>query len=191
MKSRSSFHPIIYAMLFSLLVLIFTNSLKAQINNEDNRQKGNFTSKLFFGGGFGLQFGSVTLIELSPLVGYKVTPKFSLGVSPTYKYYKYNDYYGPTNDLSTNVWGGSIFARYSIFQNVFAHVEYESLYYNTKVPGNIDYLEQYNSFFVGGGYNQQIGGNSAMYFLLLWNLNDTPDSPYINPVIRIGFSVGL
>jgi hypothetical protein len=133
----------------------------------------------------------VTLIELSPLVGYKVTPKFSLGVSPTYKYYKYNDYYGPSNDLSTNVWGGSIFARYSIFQNVFAHVEYETLYYNTKVSGNPEYMQQYNSFFVGGGYNQQIGQNSAMYFLLLWNLNDTPDSPYINPVIRIGFSVGM
>ena len=191
MKSRTSFPPIIVALLFSLLVLIFTNSLKAQINTEDNRQKGNFTSRLFIGGGFGLQFGSVTLIELSPLVGYKVTPKFSLGVSPTYKYYKYNDYYGPSNDLSTNVWGGSIFARYSIFQNVFAHVEYETLYYNTKVSGNPEYMQQYNSFFVGGGYNQQIGQNSAMYFLLLWNLNDTPDSPYINPVIRIGFSVGM
>lgn len=191
MKSMTSFPTILYALLFSLLVLLPTNSSKAQNNTDNNRQKGNFTSRLFFGGGFGLQFGSVTLIELSPLVGYKVTPKFSLGVSPTYKYYKYNDYYGPSNDLSTNVWGGSIFARYSIFQNVFAHVEYETLYYNTKVSGNPEYMQQYNSFFVGGGYNQQIGQNSAMYFLLLWNLNDTPDSPYINPVIRIGFSVGM
>ena len=191
MKSRASFPTLLYVLFFSILILLLTNSSKAQINTDDKRQKGNFTSRLFFGGGFGLQFGSVTLIELSPLVGYKVTPKFSLGVSPTYKYYKYNDYYGPSNDLSTNVWGGSIFARYSIFQNVFAHVEYETLYYNTKVSGNPEYMQQYNSFFVGGGYNQQIGQNSAMYFLLLWNLNDTPDSPYINPVIRIGFSVGM
>jgi hypothetical protein len=191
MKNRASFPTLLYVLFFSILILLITNSSKAQINTDDNRQKGNFTSRLFFGGGCGLQFGSVTLIELSPLVGYKVTPKFSLGVSPTYKYYKYNDYYGPSNDLSTNVWGGSIFARYSIFQNVFAHVEYETLYYNTKVSGNPEYMQQYNSFFVGGGYNQQIGQNSAMYFLLLWNLNDTPDSPYINPVIRIGFSVGM
>jgi hypothetical protein len=191
MKNRASFPTLLYVLFFSILILLITNSSKAQINTDDKRQKGNFTSRLFFGGGFGLQFGSVTLIELSPLVGYKVTPKFSFGVSPTYKYYKYNDYYGPSNDLSTNVWGGSIFARYSIFQNVFAHVEYETLYYNTKVSGNPEYMQQYNSFFVGGGYNQQIGQNSAMYFLLLWNLNDTPDSPYINPVIRIGFSVGM
>ena len=178
-------------MLFTLLLGLFVNPLNAQVNTEDFNQKGNFRSRLFFGGGFGLQVGSVTLIELSPLVGYKVTPKFALGLSPTYKYYKYNDYYGSSNDLSANVWGGSIFARYSIFQNVFAHVEYETLYYNTQLSGNPYYLRQYNSFFVGGGYNQQIGGNSAMYFLLLWNLNDTPESPYINPVIRIGFTIGM
>jgi hypothetical protein len=146
---------------------------------------------LYFGGGFGLQFGYMTLIEVSPLVGYMVTPKFSVGLSPTYKYYKYTDYYGKNLDLKTNVWGGSIFARYSIFENVFAHVEYESLLYNEQVPGYPEIRKQYNSFFVGGGYNQRIGGNSGMYILLLWNLNDTPDSPYVNPIVRVGFSVGL
>jgi hypothetical protein len=191
MKNRTSSSSLLSAMLFTLLLGLFVNPLNAQVNTEDFNQKGNFRSRLFFGGGFGLQVGSVTLIELSPLVGYKVTPKFALGLSPTYKYYKYNDYYGSSNDLSANVWGGSIFARYSIFQNVFAHVEYETLYYNTQLSGNPYYLRQYNSFFVGGGYNQQIGGNSAMYFLLLWNLNDTPESPYINPVIRIGFTIGM
>ena len=54
---------------------------------ENNMPKQTFASHLFFGGGLGLQFGSMTLIEISPLVGYKITPKFSIGVSPTYKYY--------------------------------------------------------------------------------------------------------
>jgi hypothetical protein len=52
-------------------------------------------------------------------------------------------------------------------------------------------MEQFNSFFVGGGYNQRIGGNTAMYIMILWNLNDTPNSPYVNPIIRVGFSAGL
>ncbi len=52
-------------------------------------------------------------------------------------------------------------------------------------------MQQFNSFFVGGGYLQRIGGNSGMYFLVLWNLNDTPNSPYTNPVIRIGFNIGM
>ena len=158
---------------------------------ENSKPKETFASHLYFGGGFGLQFGSMTLIEISPLAGYKITPKFSIGVSPTYKYYHYNNYYGQGLDLKTNVFGGSIFSRYFVFENIFAHVEYESLAYNTEVPGFTVTRQQYNSFFVGGGYNQRIGGKSAMYILVLWNLNDTQYSPYSNPVIRVGFSVGL
>jgi hypothetical protein len=168
-----------------------TQTIYAQVGDENKRTENDFKSRLYFGGGFGLQFGYMTLIEVSPLVGYMITPKFSVGLSPTYKFYKYNDYYGANLDLTTNVWGGSIFSRYYIFENVFAHVEYESLLYNEQVPGYPEIRQQYNSFFVGGGYNQRIGGNAGMYILLLWNLNDTPDSPYINPIVRVGFSVGL
>lgn len=156
---------------------------------ENTKPKESFASHLYFGGGLGLQFGSTTLVEISPLVGYKITPKLSIGISPTYKYYSYQ-YYG-YGKVSTNVFGGSVFSRYFIFENVFAHVEYETLSYNTKEPNQSSYMQQINSFFVGGGYNQRIGGNSAMYVLILWNLNDTPYSPYVNPIIRIGFSVGL
>lgn len=183
LSSYSNLH-----LCIAIVMLIFSaNIIKAQeADNTDT--KGDFKSRLFFGGGFGLQFGSVTLVEISPLAGYKITPKLSAGISPSYKYYKYNAYYG---NVKTNVFGGSIFARYSIFENVFAHVEYESLFYNTKEPAQSAYVQQFNSFFVGGGYNQRIGGNSAMFILLLWNLNDTADSPYSNPIIRLGFSVGI
>jgi hypothetical protein len=163
----------------------------AQGSDENSIFKNDFKSRLYFGGGFGLQFGSVTLVEISPLVGYKLTPKWSFGISPTYKYYKYKDYYSGNSYLATNVWGGSVFSRYDIFQNIFAHIEYESLFYNTKVSGGLSEMQQYYSFLVGGGYQQQITGNSGMYLLVLWNLNDTPDSPYNNPIIRVGFNIGL
>jgi len=188
MKSRSQNSFFLFIGIISLSFLIFSKTIFAQDNPEYSPQEYNLKSHLYFGGGLGLQFGSMTLIEISPLVGYKVTPKLSIGVSPTYKYYHYKAYYGST---STNVFGGSIFSRYSIFENIFAHVEYETLFYNIQEPGYPTTRLQFNSFFVGGGYNQRIGGNSAMYILLLWNLNDTPDSPYVNPIIRVGFSVGL
>jgi hypothetical protein len=191
MKKELSNKIDLFIGIVSFTLVMFYQPLSAQIENPNLRKEDSFKSHLFFGGGLGLQFGYMTLIEISPLVGYKITPKFSVGVSPTYKYYHYNDYYGPSLDLKTNVFGGSIFTRYSIFENVFAHVEYESLLYNTQVPGYPETRQQFNSFFVGGGYNQRISMNSAMYILVLWNLNDTPDSPYINPIIRVGFSVGL
>jgi len=191
MKNRSTNSVYICIGLFFLSSLTFFQTLKAQVNAESTKPEYNLKSHLYFGGGFGLQFGYMTLIEVSPLVGYNITPKFSIGLSPTYKFYKYNDYYGQNLDLKTNVWGGSIFSRYYLFENVFAHVEYESLLYNTHTPGFPETQQQYNSFFVGGGYNQRIGGNSGMYILVLWNLNDSYDSPYSNPIIRVGFSVGL
>ena len=60
-----------------------------------------------------------------------------------------------------------------------------------KIPGYPKDMRQFNSFLVGGGYRQQIGGNAAMNLMVLWNLNDTYDSPYTNPIIRIGFSAGF
>jgi len=191
MKKRSSNSFYLYVGTLCLSLFSFSHALLAQINTENTRPEYNLKSHLYFGGGFGLQFGSMTLIEISPLVGYKITPKFSVGLSPTYKFYKYNDYYGQNLDLKTNVWGGSIFSRYYIFESVFAHVEYETLLYNIHSPGYPETKQQFNSFFVGGGYNQRIGENSGMYIMVLWNLNDTPDSPYVNPIIRVGFNVGL
>lgn len=191
MKSRSPNHFCIYLGIVSLILIIFLQSAQAQPEDGNLQKKSDFKSHLFYGGGFGLQFGSVTLIELSPLVGYKVTPKFGIGLSPTYKYYSYKNSYYSSSRLENNVYGGSIFARYMILENIFAHAEYESLFYNIKVPGYPIDMRQYNSVLVGGGYRQQIGSNAAMNLMVLWNLNDTPDSPYTNPVIRIGFTVGM
>jgi hypothetical protein len=191
MNNQSLNRIVLYIGIISLSLLTLSQSTFAQIEVENRQPEYNFKSHLYFGGGLGLQFGTMTLIEISPLVGYNITPKFSIGLSPTYKYYKFNDYYGQNLDLKTNVWGGSIFSRYYIFDNVFAHVEYESLLYNIQSPGYPEMKQQYNSFFVGGGYNQRIGENSGMYIMVLWNLNDTPGSPYVNPIIRVGFTVGL
>ncbi len=191
MKSQSSFQLYLLVAVFSLVFLANIKTVEGQTGDNKNRSEGNFGSHLFFGGTFGLQFGSVTLIELSPLVGYKVTPKLGIGVSPTFKYYTYQYSSASHAKVENNIYGGSIFARYLILENIFAHVEYESLIYNMKIPGYPKDMRQFNSFLVGGGYRQQIGGNAAMNLMVLWNLNDTYDSPYTNPIIRIGFSAGF
>jgi len=191
MKNGSPFLSFFCFLVFSMALILVPHTTMGQVENGKNKPESTFKSRLFFGGGFGLQFGSVTLIELSPLAGYKITPKFAVGISPTYKYYQFKDYYNQTFYYKTNVFGASVFARYLVFENVFAHAEYETLYYNTKVSGSGIDRRQYNSVLVGGGYRQPIGENAAMNLMVLWNLNDTPDSPYTNPVIRVGFTIGM
>lgn len=191
MKSNLSNRNIILLSLLILIFFTFIGTLTAQNENTTHKPENSFKSRLFFGGGLGLQFGSATLIEIAPIVGYKITPRFGIGVGPTYKYYHYEDYYGPNLDVTTHVYGVSLFSRYFIFENVFAHVEYESLFYNTQYPGHPVERLEFKSLLVGGGYRQMIGMNAGLNFTILWNLNDTYNSPYTNPIIRMGFSVGF
>jgi hypothetical protein len=183
-----------FTFLFVILVLI-PGILPAQDFQQEPEKR--FVDKLFFGGGLGLQFGTVTLIDISPVIGYRVTEKLETGIGLTYKYYKYNDYYNLGSDLKTNIIGGSVFARYHILENLFAHIEYESLHYRYDEyygSGSSITFDQrtavYNSIFVGGGYRQRISSGSYFFIMALWNLNDGAYSPYSNPVLRMGVIIG-
>lgn len=174
-----------------------------------------FKDRLFGGGYLGLQFGSYsTMVDVSPIIGYSLTDNIDVGLGPTYKYYKYKNYYYvsfPNGDSRfydhvANMLGASVFARYyfsseyiPFLNNLFAHVEYEYLNYSYDyyfVSGSdvntVKLSSDISSFFVGGGLKQPLGrGRSFLYLLVLWNLNETYESPYSNPIIRMGVNVGF
>lgn len=175
---------------FKIILLVFsivicTSQLFAQA-------KESFWDKTYFGGNFGLQFGDQTVIDINPMMGYKLTEKLSVGVTATYIYYRFTNPYFTNVKYSSNIYGGSIFSRYYFFENVFGHVEGEVL--NLEVPDN--FLQRYVrknifGFYVGGGYRQPMGERSSLNILLLYNLNEDRNSPYQNPIIRIGFGFGI
>ncbi len=182
----------------TLLIIALLSGLLAYSQTQDpvlieTEPRKPWSERLFYGGSLGLQFGSVTLVDISPLIGYKITPRIGVGVSPTYKYYRFRNYYGQSYDLKTNVIGGSLFARVLILESIFAHAEYEYLTYKSKdlAVSSVSVRNEYNSVLVGAGYREPISSNGYMYLLLLWNLNETIDSPYTNPIIRAGFSIGF
>jgi hypothetical protein len=169
-------------------LLVSTTKLAAQPPATGNT----FWDNVYFGGNFGLQFGNQTLIDINPLMGYRLTDKLSVGASITYIYYKVTDPYHLSPSYSTDIYGGSIFTRYFLFENLFAHVEGELL--NLEVP-NL-FLNRYVrtdvfGFYVGGGYRQAMGERSSLNILLLYNLNEDRNSPYQNPIIRVGFGFGI
>ncbi|MDF1546288.1 MAG: hypothetical protein P1P88_00610 [Bacteroidales bacterium] len=170
-----------------ILLSIFTLQLNAQYY-EKKKEKPSFADKLFFGGGLGLQFGTVTQVEVSPIIGYKVTERFHTGIGISYSYYN-DKRFIPTLDYST--YGASVFTRFFIFEGLFAHAEIEALnveVYTSLSPTIESYRKWIDSYLVGGGYFQKLGQRSGIYFLVLWNLNETEFTPYTNPVIRIGFA---
>ncbi|MGB3948679.1 MAG: hypothetical protein WBM13_11895 [Bacteroidia bacterium] len=174
--------------LVSIGILIFSFSFAQDSSMvRKKKPKPDFMDKLFWGGNFGLQFGTASFVELSPLVGYKVTPKFSLGVGVTYQYYSFKDRF---YNFETNVFGGRVFSRYLFTDYLFAHAEYEYLNleaFDFATPRRVDVT----SILAGGGYVQRIGPNAAITGLLLYNFTESYYTPYTNPIIRIGVNLGF
>lgn len=155
----------------------------------DPRAKNPFENKIVWGGNLGLQFGSQSLVDVSPIIGYKVTDHFVAGFGGTYRYisWRYQGY----PPVRANFYGGSVWARYYIIPEIFAHAEYESLNGEWEPYARPGYRYFLSTPFVGGGYSQGTGGFSS-YIMLLYILNYSYDSPYGSPlVLRVGFTVGI
>ncbi len=186
----------------SVVVLLFVlgGNLQAQSLGDQESKKGFSKDRIFTGGNFGLWFGSTTFIDISPLLGYWVTDEYAVGLGGTYIYYKTEVYDFNKNpyELKTSYYGGRVFNRYFFMENIFAHGEYEllSLEYYDYAYRNTGYefvkiRKLVGSLLVGGGYAQRMGRNSQWFILVLYNLNDHLFSPYPNPVVRVGMTVGF
>lgn len=140
--------------------------------------------KVYTGGGLGLQFGAVTLVNIAPDIGYKITERYSAGIGLRYMYFADRRYTPP---YELNIYGASIFNRFIVTSFFFLHGEYEVLNgpWNQQFPKNRFNL---NNVWVGGGLRQG-AGNASINIMALWNLNDEGYLP--NPQIRMGISIGL
>ena len=205
---------------FLLITLVVSSFSFVSYSQEPAKQKAaDFWHRVSVGGYVSLQIGNVTGIVVSPEASVRLVDQLYGGLGFTYQYYWYKNYYYYTDrpnieylNYSASVYGGRIFFRYylrslldNFLGNIFAHTEYEYLYYTRPFKldphGNItDGYNLYskgtsaieiNSIFVGGGYEQPIGGRAYLDLMVLFNLNDSYNSPYSNPVIRVGFGVGL
>lgn len=202
------YRPFLVLGVLVMFFLMGAASIQAQQSDiSDNDEKGNFTDNLFTGGNFGFSFGQdVTFIEVAPIVGKKITDNIAIGIGPSYRYIYFNDvfYQYSLYDMKMNNYGFSIFGRYylnsdmvEIFNNLFTHTEVEYNYMAYKLIPNDKAISQqtggidFTNIYVGGGYKQPIGDFSSFNLLILWNLNETPFSPYPNPLLRVGFTVGL
>jgi hypothetical protein len=188
-------------------------SLSSKPRNPDN-----FWRRVSVGGNLGFQAGSVTGITIAPEARIRIVDQLYVGVRFLYEYYYSKNYYYDRNTdqelaYQSNVYGGGIYLRYylsslfdSFLGNLFAHLEYEYQSYsqpytispvgkifdpygNTYIRDNT--VIKTNSIFVGGGYRQPISNKVSMDLLILFNLNDTYNSPYSNPIFRLGVGVGL
>ena len=168
-------------------------------NSFAQEEKPRFIDRMFFGGGLGLQFGDYTVINVSPIIGYKVTEKFATGIGATYIYEHLKESVVTNTGIynleyKTNIYGGSVFAKYYLFESFFGYGEYGIL--NMEVPDNTFLYtfkrDNVSSLLVGGGYREMLGERVGIELMVLYDILDEPYSPYGNgAIIRMGIVAGF
>jgi hypothetical protein len=168
-----------------------TSSPLPQQNNSNLLEPKDFNSlkdRIYIGGNVGAWFGSSTYINLSPVVGCKLTKELSIGVTGTYNYFSQT--YNGQKFVST-IYGGGAFGRYLFLENFFAQAGFERLSVLDYRSVVIDSRTWVDNILVGGGYRQKFSERGSFVAAIFYNVNQTPLSPYPNPIIQIGFNIGL
>jgi hypothetical protein len=180
---------IIFIVALFLGATAFHNSSAQKYVDESS----GFADRLYFGGNFGLQLGTFTHVEASPIVGYMINNKLSAGGGIIYQYFRVRGG-NRIADYETNIYGGKLFGRYNFSQQLFGYTEYENInldvIFNT--PNGFELGRAWvPAFFIGGGYFQPIGNRAGVTVMALYNLlYDVSRSPYNSPfVLRMGFTL--
>jgi hypothetical protein len=181
--------------IFGLLFIMVTLTQVSMA--QDSEGKGFDKSKLFFGGNLGLAFGTYTIINVSPLVGYQFTPVFAAGAGINYSYYGYNDGYYKYNQSYA---GMSLFGRVSPIRQFFIQVQPEVNYiWGTITPYNNNQAltskiptQFVPSLLLGGGAAIPTGPNGAFTISVMYDVIQNPWSPYYHQAVYgFGYNVGF
>ncbi|MFK7907413.1 MAG: hypothetical protein AB8B69_19920 [Chitinophagales bacterium] len=142
------------------LLTLFTIVCCTTLNVQAQEKKGFDKSRLFTGGNVGLSFSTnYSFVEVSPILGYYFTDKFSAGLGPSYQYYKI---FGS----SINIIGARTFARYDILDNLFLHGEYGTFSYKDDSDNG---RQSFSMLPIGGGYRQFMG-RTSIYAMALYDM---------------------
>lgn len=157
-------------------------------------------SRLIIGGSLGLAFGDYTNINISPLIGYRISQLFAAGININAQYgserlSNYNNVTIQRNQYT--IFGGGVWGRVYPLDFLFIHVQPEynavslkSTYYDPKTVVHDHYGVP--SLLMGGGYSQPVGGRASFSIMALYDVLQDSRSPYQNGLIlRIGASLGI
>ena len=178
----------LFRFFFFVLVFFSVNPSFSQSKESNNPYAGlPFKDRLFFGGDLGLSFGTITYIRVAPIIGYNINPKLAVGVGPSYQYYDDTRFPGS----SSSIYGGSIFGRYFVLENIFLQSEFEVLNLEElSFYSNSDYFPSRVTIpvlFVGGGFSQRTANGSGFFIGIFYDLIGDINSPYPNDIaVRAG-----
>lgn len=183
------------------LVCLISVTTSAQFNrkNSNNTNRVSNSAKglplkdrVYFGGGgsfstgvhpqYGLRY---TYIAVNPLVGYRITMPWSLGIQVLYQTYRFQQ-----ASLNLSQYGIAPFTQYR-FGQIFAYAEYQMINALNVVS---EKRAMYTRLPIGLGFTQPVGQRAAINVIALYDVlysTRSVYSPFISPwVIRVYITAG-
>ena len=189
---------LLLVILFSISSLSLGNDLKsvseAESTGENTLNPPVAENRWYYGGNIGFSFwNNYFYLSIAPMVGYKITPKFSVGGKIGYAYSS-DSSVDPT--FNTSSYGGSIFTRYRIIPQFYLHGEFVYASYENVFLRPLGYTTERNwvpFLLLGGGFSQMISPNVWAYAEVLFDVINDENSPYKagDPFISLGVGVGF
>ena len=163
-------------------------------------ESGGFKHRLWFGGSGTLGFSGFNgsnqfQIGVSPMVGYKIFEKWSVGPRVSVDYILVKTLLGGGQSRKDNFvfYSLSAFSRFKILPTIFAHVEYEherlpegAAYEYDNQGQVVGFLRKRNNFYAGLGYTS--GGLVAYEIYLLYNFLEDESSSRLPIEYRAGLT---
>lgn len=178
-----------------LIAVVFLISLHLTgLAQDEEPRKGFDRDKLFFGGNFGLAFGSNnTLVNVSPQVGYRFNQYLAAGagvnfIYSSYKFWGYKTNYGVT--------GLNVFGRVYPFEYAFLQLQPELNYNWGKYKfddGSEEKLKgEFTPSLLGGVGAAIPAGRGAFIIMVQYDLLQKDRSPYGNRAFyNFGYNFGF
>jgi hypothetical protein len=149
--------------------------------------------RIFFGGGGSFSTGvypgyslRYTYIAVNPLIGFRVTPPFSVGLQVLYQTYRFSQ----ASNLNINQFGLAPFMQYR-FGQVFVYAEYQMI---NALNATGDKRQMYSRLPIGLGFTQPVGQRAAINVVALYDvLYNTKGvyTPFVSPwIIRVYITAG-
>ena len=197
----------IFSLLLLFTLVIGISTAEAQRSKKKKKKKdsteeyfdesGGFAHRLWYGGGFNLNFSGIRdqfgnpsntmLLGLSPMVGFKINEILSVGPRVSFDYL---EVFGEGTNPRYGFWGIGPFARGKFSETIFAQVEYEIRgvsNLNSAADNFGGFRENRNNFYLGAGYQSSGGGLIGYEIMALYNFLDE-DPTNIPLTFRFGLN---
>lgn len=184
---------ILFPLVLCLFIVLSVDADAQSRGKKRTMQKsGDFMENVWYGANIGLGFSgtgyeSLLALELSPMAGYKFTPRFSVGPRVIFKYIHYRvSLGGPTQKYNFFDVGLGAFTRFKIIDEFFIHGEYNGIREQriNNIGTKTNYIKPHA--LLGLGYNG--GGGEILILFDFLRPNDEIDLPI---EFRIGYTVNF